>query len=119
MNWTTVFIVAVILITLDKGLTVMNIVTVAKNHPDVDPYSIERNPLAKLSFQKFGLGYGTVLYWFLSLGTFYIALYFLSTMTKLWAPGNAYGAALYILVIFYAFVVANNFYFFLRYSKLL
>jgi len=120
MNWWTVVIVAMVLITLDKGITVMNIKAVEKYHPEVeDRLSIERNPLAKASFRKFGLFGGSVIYWIFSLATFFFALYMFSFPASIYAPKNAWGVSLYVMMIFYSFVIMNNLYFFLRYSKLL
>ena len=119
MNWWTVIVVAIILITLDKGITIMNVKAVARNHPEVNPLSIERNPIAKKSFETFGLYGGSVLYWFFSLATFFFALMLFYYPAKAWAPTNAWPVALYAMMIVYSFVLMNNFYFFLRYSKLL
>jgi len=119
MNWWTVIIVAVLLISLDKGLTVLNIKAVQRNNPDIDALSIERNPIAKAAFQKFGLMGGSVIYWFFSLATFFFALLMFYYPAKAWAPTNGWGVSLYVMMIFYSFVIMNNFYFFLRYSKLL
>lgn len=119
MNWYTVIIVALILVTLDKGITIMNIKAVEKNHPEVDSFSIERNPVAKLAFKKFGLYGGSMIYWLFSLVTFFFALMLFYYPAHAWAPKNAWGVSLYVMMIFYSFVIMNNFYFFLRYSKLL
>lgn len=120
MNWWTIIIIAIILVTLDKSITIMNIKAVEKNHPEVeDPMSIERNPIAKASFQKFGLLGGSAIYWLFSLITFFFALYMFSYPARVWAPENAWGVSLYVMMMFYSFVIMNNFYFFLRYSKLL
>jgi hypothetical protein len=120
MNWWTIIIVAIILITLDKGITAMNIKAVEKHHPEVeDPFSIEKNPLANKAFHKFGLFGGTVIYWIFSLATFFFALYMFSFPAGAWAPENKWGVSLYVMMMFYAFVIMNNAYFFLRYSKLL
>ena len=119
MNWYTIIIVALVLITLDKGITVMNIKAVEKNHPDIDRFSIERNPIAKAAFGKFGLSGGSIIYWFFSLATFFFAMMLFYYPAKAWAPTNAWGVSLYVMMIFYSFVIMNNFYFFLRYSKLL
>jgi len=119
MNWWTIIIVAVVLISLDKGLTYANIKAVQKNHPEVDAISIEKNPIAKAAFQKFGLLGGTAIYWVFSLATFFFALYLWSYVAVIWAPQNKWGVSLYIMMIFYSFVIMNNFYFFLRYNSLL
>lgn len=119
MNWWTVVIVAIILISLDKGITILNVKAVEKNYPDVDSLSIEKNPLAKAVFQKFGLYGGTFCYWLFSLATFFFALYLFSYPARAWAPDNAFPVAFYFMCMFYSLVIMNNFYFFLRYSKLL
>lgn len=119
VNWITVLIIAVILVTIDKGITVFNILAVQKNNPGVDPYSIEKNPIAKASFEKFGLFGGTIIYWIFSVITFIIAVWLMSYPAKLIAPDNNYGVALYAIVIMYFFVLGNNFYFLFRYNKLL
>ena len=119
MNWWTVVIVAIVLISLDKGITVMNIKAVEKNHPEVDKYSIEKNPLAQASFKKFGLAGGTLIYWVFSLATFFFALWMFYYPASAWAPDNGFPVAFYFMCMLYALVIMNNFYFFLRYNKLL
>jgi hypothetical protein len=119
MNWLTVLIIAMVLVTLDKGITIMNIRAVEKNMPETNPYAIEKNPIARVSFEKFGLFGGTIIYWIFSVITFVAAVWLLSYPARIIAPDNSYGVALYAVVIMYGFVVANNFYFFFRYSKLL
>jgi len=119
MNWWTVVIVAIVLITLDKGITAMNIKAVEKNNPEIDKYSIEKNPLANASFKKFGLLGGTLIYWVFSLATFFLALWLFSYPASAWAPDNAFPVAFYFMMLIYGVVIFNNFYFFLRYSKLL
>ena len=119
INWITVLTVAILLVTLDKTLTVLNINAVAKNNPGVDPISIERNPIAKWYFEKMGLGWGSVVYGIFSVGTFLLAMYLFSFPAKAWAPDNAWGVSFYILCMGYSLVLMNNFYFFLRYNKLL
>jgi len=118
-NFYTILIVAIILITLDKGLTVANIKAVEKNNPGVDALSIEKNPIAKFSFQKFGLLWGSILYGLFSLATFFFAMLLLYYPAKMWAPNNAWGVSFYVMTVIYFLIMGNNFYFFLRYSKLL
>ena len=118
-NFYTIFIVAIILIIADKGLTVANIKAVQRNNPEVDALSIEKNPVAKWSFQKLGLGWGTILYGLFSFATFFFAMLLFYYPAKLWAPTNAVGVSFYVVCLIYSFVLMNNFYFFLRYSKLL
>jgi hypothetical protein len=119
MNWWTIIIIAVLLVSLDKGLTFLNIKSVEKNYPGVNPYSIEKNPIAKISFEKFGLYGGTLIYWIFSIFTFLIAVWLLSHPARIIAPNNPEGVALYFIMMLYALVIFNNLYFLFRYNKLL
>ena len=119
MNWTTIFLIAVMLIAADKIITVMNINAVQRNNPQINALQIEKNPIAKFSFEKMGLLWGSVVYGLFSLATFYFALLLLYYPAKIFAPENPWGIALYVLIMGYALVIANNLYFLLRYNKLL
>jgi hypothetical protein len=119
VNWITILIIAIILIVVDKGLTVANIKAVQKNNPSIDALSIEKNPVAKFAFQKTGLFWGSILYGIFSLATFFFAMLLFYYPAKAWAPGNAWGVSFYIMTIIYFFIIGNNFYFWLRYSKFL
>jgi hypothetical protein len=107
------------MVSLDKGLTAFNILSVQKNHPEVNALSIEKNPVAKVFYEKLGLVGGTVVYWVLSVFTFLLATYLFSFPAKIIAPDNQLGVALYAMVIFYSFVIGNNFYFAFRYNGLI
>lgn len=119
VNWYTIIIVAIILIAIDKGLTVANIKAVQRNNPGTDALSIEKNPVAKWSFQKLGLGWGTVLYGIFSLATFFFAMLLFYYPAKIWAPANAWGVSFYVMMLVYFFIIGNNTYFLLRYNHLL
>ena len=116
MVW--VFIVIVILVGIDKGITVANIKAVEKNFPDVDRYSIEKNPLAKNFFIKFGLTWGTIFYAMFSVITFLIALKLLDWSLSLFRVTNSFSIALWIMFILYGVVIANNLFFLLKFSKI-
>lgn len=120
MNWTTVFLIAVLLVSADKIITVMNIKAVEKYNPEVkNALSIEKNPIAKLCFEKTGLFVGSILYGIFSLITFLFALLILYYPSRIFAPNNPWGVALYIVFMIYCLVIGNNLYFLLRYNKLL
>jgi hypothetical protein len=119
VNWATIIIVIILLITLDKTLTVLNINAVKKNNPGIDPLTIERNPIAKWSFQKTGLFFGSIIYGVFSIGTFLLAMWLFSYPAKAYAPDNAWGVSFYVMTLFYFLVIGNNFYFWLRYNNLL
>ena len=112
---TTVLIVFLIIIFLDKGLTIFNIIKVNQNYPEAmgnDYFKVEQNPLAKWFFIQFGLWWGTLLYSIVTLITLFIVYgilsYFFSNRV-----------ALYVIIILYGFVVANNAYFALKYSQVI
>lgn len=119
MNWWTVLIIAMLLVALDKGLTAYNIKAVQKSNPTQDAYSIEKNPAAKWFYQQLGLTWGSIIYWAISVGTFFLAILLLSFATEIWAPDNKYGTAFFGICMIYSLVLMNNFYFALRYSGLL
>lgn len=117
--WMVVFLVAVLLVGLDKTFTYINIKEVQKNYPSVDALKIEKNPLARWSFQKMGLLGGTIFYFIFSIGTFMVAVWALKGLAGLWAPANALGVSFYIVTMAYFLVLGNNFYFFLKFSKII
>ena len=120
MNWTTVFLIAVVLIAADKVITVMNIKAVQRHSPEIEnAYEIEKNPIAKMFFEKTGLFIGSILYGIFSLATFFFAMLLFYYPAKIFAPNNAWGVSLYVVFIIYSFVIGNNAYFFFKYSKLL
>ena len=97
----------------------MNLNAIKKNFPEVDPITAEKNPLARFFFEKFGLTGGTILYGIISIFTVLLAMFFLSTFLKGLNVPNALSISLYVLMIIYGFVLANNLFFLLKYSKLI
>jgi hypothetical protein len=118
-SWMTVLIIAIILVSLDKGLTAFNIESVRKNNPGVSPYSIEKNPIARFTFEKFGMIGGTAIFWVFSIVTFLLATYLLSYPARIFAPNNPVGLASYAMVLLYFLVLGNNFYFAFKYNGLI
>jgi len=116
INWAIVIAIIIILVSLDKLLTVVNIKAVEKNYPEVDRLSIERNPLAKNFFIQYGLVWGTALYWLFSVLTFLIALGLLSWCLSMFKVTNYFSISLWILMIFYGFVIMNNLFFALKFN---
>lgn len=113
MNLLIVLIIFILLVTADKGLTVLNIKLTQKNLPEAvkdNPNQAEKNPLAKYFFDKFGLYGGTGIYWIISLITLFIGFFVL----KYFFNENI---ALYSIMIIYGFVLANNIFFVLKYSE--
>ena len=116
MIW--VLLVIVLLVGVDKIITVANIKAVEKNFPEIEPYSIEKNPIAKFFFEKCGLLFGTIFYFFLSVITFIIALLLLEWTLKLFGVVNATSISLYIMIMLYGLVISNNLYFLLKFSRI-
>lgn len=106
-----ILIIAIVLVFLDKFITVLNVNTVSKNNPNIDKFSIEKNPIQKYFFIKFGLIEGAIIYFLISLITFLVAYYCLSLI---WP-----NYALYIMVMIYGLVIFNNLFFLLKYSKII
>jgi len=115
MVW--VLIVIVLLVGIDKVITFANIKAVEKNFPEIEPFSIEKNPLAKFFFEKCGLLLGTIFYFFLSVITFIIALLLLEWTLKLFGVVNASSISLYVMMIIYCIVIGSNLFFLLKFSK--
>jgi len=117
-NWGYILILIVCLVALDKTLTVLNINAVEKNFPNVDKLSIEKNPLAKEFFKQYGLMWGTLLYGLFSILTFIVALFLLKWCLSLFHVQNALSISLWVLTIWYGFVISNNLYFLLKFSRI-
>lgn len=118
-NWKLVLVIAIIFALLDKGTTALNINAVKKNYPSSDPVSIEKNPIQKFFWQKFGVGWGSFAFAFISVGLFFLGVLFISVPASIYSESNKYGIALYVFCMIYSLVIMNNIYFFLRYSKIL
>ena len=117
INFVWVLIIIVILVSLDKGITFMNVKAVEKNFPQIDKFSIEKNPLAKFLFNKFGLEWGIVFCWLISILTFLIALKLLDWCISLFNVTNSFSIALWISIILYCMIIGNNLFFLLKFSK--
>ena len=118
-NWKIVIIVLIALVIADKAITVANIQAVKKNFPKIDPLKIEKNPIAKLFFTKFGLLYGTILYGIISIITTLIFILLLNWTLGLFLIPNSLSISLYVTMLWFGFVITNNVYFLLKFSKLI
>ena len=118
-NWTIVIFIIIALVAADKLLTVANINAVKKNFPKVDPLSIEKNPLAKAFFQQQGLLMGSIFYGIFSVLCFIAFMFLLSWTLKFLGVDNSLSISLYVIIIFYGLVIVNNFYFLLKFSKII
>jgi len=118
-NWTIVIIIIISLVAADKLITVANIKAVEKNFPNVDPLSIEKNPLAKEFFKQHGLIYGSITYGLFSLICFFITMGLINLSLRLFNVTNSLSISFYIMIIVYGIVIMNNLFFFLKYSKII
>ncbi len=118
VNFVWVLILIVLLVGIDKVITVANIKAVEKNFPEINKYDIEKNPLAKFFFEKCGLIWGTILYGVLSVITFLIALKILEWSISLFKVTNSFSIALWIMIILYCVVIGSNLFFLLKFSKI-
>lgn len=115
MNFWVILIIFAVLAFGDKAITAVNIHQANKNFPEAmkkDPYQVELNPVAKWFFNKFGLIGGTVIYFFISIPILFFAYRLLSI------PFGE-NTSLYILMILMGFVIMNNLYFLLKFSKVI
>ena len=117
VNWTLIFILIILLVSADKILTYYNIKAVEKNFPDIDKFSIEKNPLAKKFFQKYGLLWGNMIYWFVSILTFLIALGLIKWSLSLFGISNSLSVALWVMVILYFMAIGNNLFFLFKFNR--
>lgn len=115
MKFLTLLLIFFVIAAIDKGITIINIRQTWKNFPeDVkdDLYKVEKNPVAKWFFQKVGLYAGTIIYLILTIATLFLAF---SIFQKLFGET----IAMFIIFILYGFVIANNAFFLLKFSKLI
>ena len=117
-NWSIVVGIIIVLVFLDKGLTYLNVHQVEKNYSHLEALSIEKNPIVKWMFKEFGLIGGTILSFLLSIVTFILALLVLDWSLHFFTPNSA-SISLYILMIIYGLVIANNLYFLLKFSRVI
>lgn len=118
-KWKIVIVVLILLVAADKLITVANINAVRKNFPKVDHLSIEKNPVAKFFFTKFGLIYGTILYGMISIITTLIFILLLNWTLSLFHVPNSLSISLWVTMMWYFLVIGNNTYFFLKFSKVI
>lgn len=115
MKFLTLLLIFLVIVVLDKGITLVNIKQTWKNFPDQikdDLYKAEKNPLAKWFFQKLGLTLGTIVYALLSVLTLFLAFFILQRIT-----GET--IALFIIFLVYGLVISNNAFYLLKYSKVI
>lgn len=115
MKLLTLLLIFLVIGVLDKGITLLNIQQTWKNFPeDVkdDLYKAEKNPAAKWFFEKLGLNWGTIVYLIISIITLFIAFMILQFFF-----GET--IALFIILMIYGFVIANNVFFLLKFSKVI
>ena len=115
INLKILLLIFVIMVVLDKGLTIANIYQVNKNFPQEmkgEYYKVEQNPVAKWFFEKYGLWGGSFVYGLVSLVMLFIGFFILSYFFN-------ERIALWVAFIIYGFVIINNLYFLLKYSQVI
>ncbi len=115
MKFLTLLLIFVVLVSLDKGITLINIKQTWKHFPDDikdDLYKAEKNPAAKWFFEKLGLNWGTIVYLLVSIVTLFLTFLLLQ-----WLFGET--IALFVIFILYGFVIANNAFFLLKFSRII
>ena len=118
-NWTIIIFIIVALVAADKLLTIANINAVSKNFPKVDPLSIEKNPVAREFYKQHGLTWGSITFGIFSILLFIAALFLLHWTLKSFGITNSLSISLYCIMIWYFFVIGNNLYFLLKFSKVI
>jgi hypothetical protein len=106
------FLAVVIVFTLlDKGLTYGSLYELNKTHNYNETLSAERNPLAKWTFNKFGLIGGSMV-----MGLFSVFWMILLWFIGSWIFGpSSQSKVLYVILIASAVVVANNIFYYMRF----
>lgn len=116
MKFLILLFILLLLIGMDKALTVANILMVNKNFPEQmkgDYYHIEKNPLAKWFFHKNGLFGGTILYGIVSILTLF-AFYGVFRLLTFNSQ-----TSLYVIFMLYGLVIFNNLFFLFKYSRII
>jgi len=114
ISYKALIIIFLIIVILDKGLTITNLIQVNKNFNkgNAFDYSIEKNPMAKWFFMQYGLWAGTFLFSFISLALMFVAYFALTYLF-------GYRVALFLIFIIMGLVITNNIYFLLKYSQII
>ena len=107
-----ILIIFVSLALMDKISTVVNIYLYGDKYPDRDPLLIERNPLARWLMEKTGIIPGNIFYFFISLGTMFLAYYLLSFVLK-------ETIVVGIIIGVFTLVIINNVYWTLKFAGLI
>lgn len=119
-NYIIILLIIIAIVALDKGITYASIKSVEKNFPEVkDPITIEKNPLARWFFYKFGLIGGTILYGIVSVFTVALTLYILYIPLSWVWPETALTIAVWLIIVIYFLAIGNNVAFFLKFNKVI
>jgi len=114
-----IFLVIILLIAGDKLTTYYSLKNLQKNNPNIDALSAEKNPMAKWFMQKLGLGWGNVLFSFVSIILAYLVIWGMQYTLKAFGVNNWQGIPYYVLFIIYAWTIANNLYFALKHGRII
>jgi len=112
MKLWVLLLIFVVLVLADKGLTIANLKVLENKYPDKDFMSVEKNPLAKYIMEKTGIVFGNFIYAIFSLLTAFIGFFILRKFL-------GEDIALISILVIYALVITNNFYWLLKYTEIL
>ena len=112
MKLLIIILIFFVLVGLDKVVTAANVIQFGKHNPEANRYDVEKNMAAKWFFEKLGLFWGSLIYLVISLITIMIAFFLFK-----WIFSE--NIALYSLGLVYSFVIFNNLYWLLKFSKVI
>ena len=103
----------------DKVSTIYAVKASQQNYDLKEPFQVERNPLARLLFQKQGLVLGSI-----TMGFLHVLLWLFFCIPLLtyafgrlpFTAPNAVGISWYLMFMMHGWIIANNLYFCLRFG---
>ena len=111
MKIAVLLLIFAVLVFADKALTVANLSVMKQSNPDTY-LEAERNPAAKWFFVKFGLFWGTVLFFMLTMITLSLMYYSFQMVF------GGYKTLWFIFII-YSAVIGNNTFYLLQNAKII
>ena len=102
--------IAVLLISIDKIITVKSLELTKKYFPK-RYITIEKNPLNRFFFKKFGIRKGAIIYSFTSLISFFLSVYFIGFLI------NSYFYSFLTICFVYVITIGNNLYWLNKYRR--
>lgn len=115
MNWTIIIIIILACVIADKTSTYFAIDALDRNHPGINSFEAEKNPVAKWFFERYGLLLGSALF-----AVFTASWLLLITwiMMRVLLP-SVFLIFIFSLIAWHGFVLVNNVYYYLKYSGII